>query len=88
MPKIEKQEITYLSMNINDFVEVRLTSYGHKVIKDHHDFIFKGKVSFIPSAEIDGWSRWQLWELMRVFGEYMGLGMEEVVFESDIRIKL
>lgn len=38
-----------------------------------------------PEEDPDGWSRWQLWELMRLFGPSCGNGLP-VPFETEIRL--
>jgi hypothetical protein len=68
-----------MKFNINYEVGIRLTDYGKEILK-------KGGLSF--PEEKDGWSQWQLWYLMDVFGNYMYLSCDswDVPFETTIDI--
>ena len=61
-------------MNINDFVWVKLTPAGNRVV---------GEKTFQYHDAGDGWSRWQLWVLMQVFGEHIYMGNPEHYFEKN-----
>ena len=72
-----------IEFNLNDKVLVKVTPLGKKVLeRDHYNF-WAWKIGdvpeFIHKEEIDGWSEWQLWELMQALGKYMGAGMENVI---------
>jgi hypothetical protein len=74
--------------NINDYVKAKLTDlgreiyyhqydetnkqYGREVIKPHY-----------PDIDTDGYSTFQLWKLMTLYGDSMQIGFD-VVFESEI----
>lgn len=68
-----------ITCNINDFVFVRLNERGLKILKND----FKG---WTPKQDEEGWTKFQLWELMEIFGDYMFLG-SETPFETTIKIK-
>jgi hypothetical protein len=78
-----------MEFNINNTVYVRLTQVGkNELIKQHAEL----KVSFpklhdhTPKIEDDeGWSKWQMWDLMNRFGHLMSLGFT-LPFETDIKI--
>jgi hypothetical protein len=69
-----KQNITF---NINDHVFIRLTELGKKYVKE--------TCGRLPSEDGDGWSQWQLWDVMSTFGEHIHLGCEPL-FQTNIRI--
>lgn len=75
--------------NINNYVRVKLNDQGRKICKDYHDNLFKNsrmKPEYTPPAEDDdGWSKWQMWELMQKFGPHIYLG-GEVPFDTQIEI--
>lgn len=48
--------------NLNDDVKVRLTDHGRNVLA-------KGQLTRQPDA--DGYTKFQLWELMNIFGAYL-----------------
>jgi hypothetical protein len=64
--------------NVNEYVRVRLNDYGRQILGNGHRTI---------PHEADGWSRWQLWDLVSTFGAYVHLGVAPP-FETDIRIEL
>lgn len=80
-----------IKVNMNDKVRVKLNDAGRAIDKAEHDAIFNGKTApsraYHPSYNEgkDGWSEWQLWRLMELFGPHMHIGMN-VPFETDIEI--
>jgi hypothetical protein len=84
-----------MKFNINDKVRVRLTTFGRECHRRNYDDLtemFRARVpkgtpwDYRPPAEdAEGWSEWQLWELMREFGAYLRNGVE-VPFETTIDI--
>ena len=72
-----------VKLNMNDYVKVRLTDRGRELMqKDHEEFLasiplraqqaigpFKP-----PVADDDGYSRFQIWHLMQLFGPHISLG--------------
>jgi hypothetical protein len=57
----------YKSFNINQHVKVQLTDYGRKLYQEFYDS------ERIPYEDSYGWSTWQMWELMEIYGEHLGL---------------
>jgi hypothetical protein len=70
-----------IRFNINNYVKVKLTDYGKSIIANNKYVLTHYK------EDDDGWSKWQLWELMSVFGDYVSLG-REVPFDTEIIIIL
>lgn len=71
--------------NINDHVRVKLTPRGHALHRQH--FAELGCLQyFAPEIDDEGWTRFQLWSLMSIFGQYMSCG-GELVFETTIRME-
>ena len=84
-----------MKLNVNDKVRARLTDLGRKTLavlraKTNEDFAarFPNATLRLSLAvpEEDGWSWWQLWELMATFGEFCGNGMP-LMFETEIEIQ-
>ena len=80
--------------NINDKGRVRLTPFGKGILKKNHDKLY-GKISaeylqqnpYVPIVENgEGWSTWQLWNLMREFGEFCVMGFNNLPFETNIEV--
>jgi hypothetical protein len=79
-----------IQFNINNEVKVRLTLRGREIHKADYDGNFpehlKEKYPYSPPEEDnDGFSKWQMWRLMNLFGPYLGL-CEENPFDLTIRI--
>jgi hypothetical protein len=76
-------------LNLNRIVRVQLTDWGRDIDRARHEAIFadtRYKMDYIPHEEDkDGWSKWQLWHLMEVYGKYMGM-CEQLPFLLDIEI--
>lgn len=67
---------------------VRLTDYGREVHRENFDAlgIPFGTLPYRPPTEdAEGWSKWQLWNLMQEFGPHMSLA-GRMPFETTIRI--
>lgn len=78
--------------NINDNVYVKLTEHGRRVHHEEHVRFWKsvGHSSppeyTPPKEDSEGWSKWQMWELMREFGSHIGMGKCNV-FETTIMLR-
>jgi hypothetical protein len=58
----------FVPFNINDEVRVKLTDYGRRVLRARHMEFYGGQLKHTPKKEDnDGWSRWQLWDLLDSF---------------------
>ena len=76
-------------ININDKVRVKLTPHGRELVRAQWERTF----SFLPqpppyrapTEDFAGWSTWQLWELMSIFGPYIYHG-GQLPFETTIRL--
>ena len=80
-----------INFNCNEYVYVKLTQFGKEILaKDEEEFrrlyniepIYK----FKPEDE-DGWSKWQLWDLMNIFGPYMKMGCNNP-FDLSIKFEV
>lgn len=74
------------TFNVNDHVWVRLTDEG----REYHRRWYGARYPMLPYRTPDesnnGWSRWQLWDLMASFGDGIHMG-GRVPFETTIRLK-
>jgi len=90
-----------MMFNINDNVRVRLTEHGRKVLQQKRDELMcqlphTPLTSRTPDSlwynrpliqeDEDGWSEWQMWNLIETFGDYIGMEMPNV-FDLTIEIK-
>lgn len=65
-----------MKFNINEYVHVQLTDFGRKTLKDAFDKFDAdmgnmGSPYIAPIEDEDGWSRWQMWELMLQLGHLL-----------------
>jgi hypothetical protein len=74
-----------IEFNINQNVYVQLTPYGKEILRDRARFY---DYPYIDKQETDGWSRWQLWDLLQTFGGCIYLGSPKIPFSTDIRIEV
>lgn len=81
----------FISHNVNYYVRVKLTDRGRAVHRQNHQRLFgsmESKFPYTPPTEdAEGWSEWQMWELMRQFGHACGNGFD-VPFETDILVQI
>lgn len=81
--------------NVNDYVEVKLTDAGLKILEAQHNALLnnltpEGRETIgdfkIPETNEEGYTRFQFWQLMQAFGNYMYMGNTNIPFETNIRI--
>lgn len=73
-----------LDFNVNHYVRVKLTSVGWELVKNH--WVQFGLAAPKPTMDTGGWTRWQLWDLMNIFGPHLYNGCE-MPFETTIQIE-
>jgi hypothetical protein len=73
-----------LSINMNRSVRVKLTDHGRA---QHWEFFLRnyrhGFDYIKPKTDEEGWSKFKLWELMRIFGPSFYEGMVDLPFEEN-----
>ena len=79
-----------IDFNVNEIVLVKLTETGKVELERQHEELnkllpkltsrFKG-----VTEDEDGFSRWQLWSLMKTFGHMISMG-QEPPFETNIKL--
>jgi hypothetical protein len=79
-----------MKFNVNNYVKVRLTDEGRTIIKckRYSNPLLKGYLDYddtYPKEDENGWSMWQMWDLMSMFGDYMYNGCR-IPFETEIEI--
>ncbi len=73
------------NININSEVWVKLTEEGKKIIltKETNSF---GKPMSIKRKTKNGYTKFQLWEVMHLFGEKLYCGSQKPPIETNIKI--
>lgn len=82
-----------MNFNINHTVQIRLTDSGRKVYAAYRarntetfrEFNVKYNNVDEHLEDENGWSSWQLWEVMSIFGPFLDHGVNPV-FETTIII--
>jgi len=84
------QRIAATPFNINEYVRVRLSSEGLAILMDRHSDLARRWPSvgdFVPpKVDSDGWSEFQLWNLMQIFGPHITMGCKPP-FETTIEFR-
>lgn len=71
-----------IDFNINDEVWLKLTDKGREI---HRAAVPPDLLKFVET-DANGWTRFQLWEAMRIFGKHLCNGCS-LAFETTIRIE-
>lgn len=76
-------------LNINETVQVKLTFEGIRILKERHEDLRHRVPSIsewrVPRTDKDGWSEFQLWSLMQIFGPHITMGGPNP-FETTIQV--
>lgn len=78
-----------LHINLNEWVKVKLTDLGKEIYYHQYDELNKVygremlKPSF-PSEDEDGYTRFQLWKFIQLYGEHIGMGAPNVIDPIEI----
>ena len=74
-------------LNINENIKAKLNDTGIQILKSRHDQLVKStgynQPFTLPSTDSDGYSIFQLWTFMQIFGPHLHLG-SEIPFDSEI----
>lgn len=85
-----------IPFNVNYEVRVKLTDVGRAAHRKNHDKLFAFAKTRLgaeddawkyraPEEDTEGWSKWQLWVLMKEFGPHITMGMTPP-FETAIEL--
>ena len=81
-----------IRINLNEPVKVKLTDFGKEIYYHQYDELNKTygremlKPSF-PSEDEDGYTRFQLWKFIQLYGEHIGMGAPNVIEPLEIVYK-
>lgn len=65
-------------INLNERVRFKLSEYGKEVYRQRFEYNKE------PELDDDGYMEMQLWGFMNIFGEYMIMGISEVLKPLEI----
>ena len=78
-------------INLNEKIKVKLSDYGRKIYYKHFDELGKwfGLKATIhaPKCDEDGYTTFQLWEFMNLYGEHFVMAGEMVIDPLEIIVK-
>lgn len=86
--EVKKQKEPERVINLNEWIKVKLTDHG----KDIHRFYGKQIAEKIKSVNVDieplvdenGYTEYQLWHFIELFGNHIGMGEETVIYPLEI----
>ncbi len=75
-----------IRFNLNDFIKVKLSKSGEEIYSHRYDEIneFMGEciVPKPPKKDENGYTRFQLWDFMNLYGEHSHMGFSNQVLET------
>ena len=74
-------------LNLNSIIKVKLTDYGKDIFYHQYDelnifIVGRGGKEIeprYPDVDENGYSKFQLWDFMNIYGKYMKLAAPEVI---------
>lgn len=77
--------MSWQKFNVNDIVRVKLKPKGQAILMRNCLKLYDETGSFLqpPAADDEGYTAFQLWQLMETFGPHTSMG-EEPCFETTI----
>ena len=76
-------------INWNYWIKVKLTPHGKNIYYHQFDNLIKGGVlkesdREYPKEDKDGYSQFQLWEFMQLYGPHIGMTLPEIIIDACI----
>ncbi len=78
-----------IRINLNEPIKVKLTQLGKDIYYHQFDSLNKAigeeicKPSY-PVEDEDGYAEFQLWDFMNLYGDFMGVGLPNVIDPIEI----
>ena len=76
-------------INWNYWIKVRLTPYGKDIF--YHQFdrlilqgVLKPSDRGYPKEDKEGYSQFQLWQFMQLYGPHIGMGLRDIIVDACI----
>ena len=80
-------------LNLNSIIKVKLTDRGKDIFYHQYDELNSRNIGVppitprFPDVDSEGYSTFQLWDFMHVYGKHMMLGLPEVIKPLNIYIQ-
>lgn len=78
------------ALNLNDTIKVKLTDHGKDIFYHRMDDLIERGVKLtpkMPKVDADGYTTFQLWDFIQLYGEYIGMALPNVIEPIDIVIE-
>lgn len=90
-PKGEGRRLTEVDVNTNNYCWVRLTELGRNIHRHRWEVMAascpKLELKYDPPTQVAGWDRFQLWDLMQLYGRYMCNGGPQLFVDNVVRMQ-
>lgn len=80
-----------MKVNLNDRIKVKLTDYGKSIHFKFYALVMKNiklttikAIKCFPEIDKEGYTYYQLWEFMHIFGKHLYNGSEQVIEKNEI----
>ena len=78
-----------IRINLNEEVKVKLTDYGKEIYYHQFDFVNKRAGREVlepqfPKEDESGYTKFQLWDFISLYGEHIGVGKKPVIKPLEI----
>ena len=78
-----------IKFNLNETVKVKLTAKGRNILVKHHNRFLettKEEVKKMHPSDEEGYTEFQMWTLMQIFGNNVYMGQLEYPFDMNMII--
>lgn len=81
-----------VKINLNNQIYVKLTKVGEEIYYDYikkiNDYYGREIIDkYTPDYEDGGYAKFQLWEFMNIYGNYISMGFPNVIEPLDIYVE-
>lgn len=80
-----------MPVNVNDHIHVKLSDRGRSILYQMRNDLNKNLRRPLPDLVIaidkDGYTKFQIWDFMSIFGVYIGMG-QELPFMTQVKIEV
>lgn len=78
-----------MKINLNELVKVKLTDLGKEIFYHRYDKINKAVGREVckpryPTEDENGYTKFQLWDFIQLYGEYIGMTLPNVIEPLEI----
>ena len=83
----------WVGMNINDKVRVRPAAHGGAILRENYENLWRdtpraAPVFTLPNEDKDGYSEWQLWDLIKQFGQHLWNGCRIPFVDNEVQFQV